>query len=100
MRVVGVENLPQGKYGTSISLAKALDEGSDIILAYRMNGQPLPPDHGYPLRLIVPGYIGGRMVKWLDKIEVALTESESHYHNVSSLPFESKKDNQTCTTVR
>lgn len=39
-----------------------MDETADVLLAYKMNGQELSPDHGYPIRLIVPGYIGGRMV--------------------------------------
>lgn len=39
-----------------------MDETADVLLAYKMNGKDLSPDHGYPIRLIVPGYIGGRMV--------------------------------------
>lgn len=40
-----------------------MDETADVLLAYKMNGKDLAPDHGYPIRLIVPGYIGGRMVR-------------------------------------
>lgn len=40
-----------------------MDETADVLLAYKMNGKELAPDHGYPIRLIVPGYIGGRMVR-------------------------------------
>ena len=40
-----------------------MDETADVLLAYKMNGKELSPDHGYPIRLIVPGYIGGRMVR-------------------------------------
>ncbi len=47
-------------------------EGLDAILAYEANGQPLPPQHGAPLRLIVPGWYGMASVKWLMRIE-ALT---------------------------
>jgi nitrate reductase (NAD(P)H) len=43
-----------------------------------MNGLALEPDHGFPVRLIVPGQIGGRMVKWLNRIEVSESESD-HY---------------------
>ena len=39
-----------GSYGTSVTLAKALDPASDVILAYKQNGRLLTPDHGYPLR--------------------------------------------------
>ena len=42
----------------------------DVFLAYEMNGQPLAPQHGFPLRLIVPGWLGMTNVKWLDSIEV------------------------------
>ncbi len=47
-----------------------LDEvfGGDAILAYEMNGTPLPPQHGYPLRLVVPGWYGMTSVKWLSRI--------------------------------
>jgi DMSO/TMAO reductase YedYZ molybdopterin-dependent catalytic subunit len=43
--------------------------GSDALLAYAMNGEPLPLQHGYPLRLIVPGWYGVASVKWLTEIE-------------------------------
>lgn len=76
----GIETLPGGFYGTSIPYEIAMDPTNDIILAYEMNGLPLTPDHGYPLRIIIPGYIGGRMVKWLHRITITKTESQSHYH--------------------
>jgi DMSO/TMAO reductase YedYZ molybdopterin-dependent catalytic subunit len=41
-----------------------------VFLAFRMNGQPLPPRHGHPLRVIVPGIFGMKNVKWLSKIEL------------------------------
>src|SRR6185437_13317173 len=43
----------------------------DVLLAYEMNGAPLPPEHGYPLRLVVPGYYGTNSVKWVDNVIVA-----------------------------
>ncbi len=57
-------------YGTSIPLAHALDPAADVLLAWEHNGAPLSPDHGAPLRVVVPGFIGGRSVKWLAGIEV------------------------------
>ena len=42
----------------------------DLILAYEMNGKPLTPGHGFPLRLVVPGWYGIAWVKWLTRIEV------------------------------
>eukprot|EP00043_Microstomoeca_roanoka_P001918 m.35362 g.35362 ORF g.35362 m.35362 type:complete len:495 (-) comp11131_c2_seq1:37-1521(-) len=64
-------------YDASVPVDKALSVTGDVILAYEMNGQSLPPDHGFPLRAIVPGYIGARSVKWLSKIEASTEESES-----------------------
>ena len=60
----GVEH----EYGRSLSPAEAL--GEDVLIAWAMNGAPLPPQHGFPLRLIVPGWYGMASVKWLDRIEV------------------------------
>lgn len=42
-----------------------MDSRADIILAYEMNEQPIPRDHGFPIRVIVPGVVGARNVKWL-----------------------------------
>ena len=59
---------PPQAYGASIALHKAL--GAEVLLAWEMNGAPLPAAHGAPLRVIVPGFIGARSVKWLERIEV------------------------------
>ena len=79
----GAEDLPGGggsKYGTSILREVALDPSRDIILAYMQNGERLTPDHGFPVRMIIPGFIGGRMVKWLKRIVVTPQQSDSYYH--------------------
>jgi DMSO/TMAO reductase YedYZ molybdopterin-dependent catalytic subunit len=62
--------MPKGRYGTSINYFTAMDPACDVLLAWEQNGARLTPDHGYPLRLIIPGYIGGRMIKWLNEITV------------------------------
>ncbi len=56
-----------------------MDPRGDVILAYEMNGVPLSRDHGYPLRVIVPGVVGARNVKWLGRIVISTTESDSHW---------------------
>lgn len=79
----GAEDLPGGggsKYGTSVRKELAMDPARDIILAYMQNGEPLSPDHGFPVRMIIPGFIGGRMVKWLKRIIVTNAESDNYYH--------------------
>lgn len=52
----------------------------EIIVAYKQNGQYLHPDHGFPARCIIPGWIAGRMVKWLSEIKVTDQESDNYYH--------------------
>ncbi|XP_041097851.1 sulfite oxidase, mitochondrial isoform X1 [Polyodon spathula] len=66
-------------YGASIPLRKALADDGDVLLAYEMNGEELPRDHGFPLRAVVPGIVGARNVKWLGKIIVSAEESKSHW---------------------
>lgn len=66
-------------YGASIPIHKALDPLGDVMLAYEMGGRPLPPDHGYPLRVLVPGHTAARSVKWLEKIVLAEDESEAQW---------------------
>ncbi|KAF0477190.1 nitrate reductase [Gigaspora margarita] len=87
---IGADKLPNDYYGTSIPLEWCLNDINDVILAYEMNGERLPPDHGYPLRVIIPGCIGGRMVKWLSRITISNEESDSyyHYHDNRVLPSE------------
>ncbi|KAG2579300.1 hypothetical protein PVAP13_6NG244624 [Panicum virgatum] len=79
----GADCLPGGggtTYGTSIRREWAMDPAMDVMLAYMQNGEPLLPDHGFPVRVIVPGCTAGRMVKWLRRIVVTTAESDNYYH--------------------
>ena len=63
----GVQGEEVQYYQRSLSIDEATAD--DVLLIYEMNGEPLQPQHGYPLRLIVPGWYGMAHVKWLDRIE-------------------------------
>jgi len=64
----GIDGGIEQAYQRSLSLEDALRD--EVLLAYEMNGQPLPPQHGFPLRLVVPGWYGMTSVKWLAEIEL------------------------------
>jgi sulfane dehydrogenase subunit SoxC len=64
----GIERGFEQDYQRALPLAEAM--GEEVMLAYEMNGAPLPPQHGAPLRLIVPGWYGMAHVKWLRRITV------------------------------
>lgn len=57
-----------GRVRRPLPVSKALD---DVILAYEMNGEPLPPDHGGPVRVVVPDWVGISSIKWVGDIEVS-----------------------------
>jgi DMSO/TMAO reductase YedYZ molybdopterin-dependent catalytic subunit len=86
----GVEGEIEQDYERSLPLVEATRE--EVLLAFEMNGRPLLPQHGFPLRLIVPGWYGMTHVKWLRKITV-LAESfegyqQSHGYRLRSDPDE------------
>src|SRR4029077_18950371 len=72
VRLHGVDN-----YTDTIPMEKAMEPTT--LLAYEMNGAPLPNRHGYPLRAIVPGYFGEKQVKWLTRIELANAKAKGFY---------------------
>ncbi len=63
-------------YGVSLPMPKAMSP--EVLLAYEMNGEALTPEHGFPLRLVAPGYAGVRSPKWLAGIEVRDQPSDNH----------------------
>ncbi len=74
------EAAPPQRFGGSVPLEKA--SRPEVLLAWAMNDEPLPPVHGAPVRVVVPGYIGARSVKWLDQIEVRTTPWPGYFHDV------------------
>ena len=75
------EAKPAQPFGGSIPLDKACRP--EVLLAWGMNGAPLPPVHGAPVRLVVPGYIGARSVKWLERIEVRAEPWAGYFQHVA-----------------
>jgi sulfite oxidase len=75
------EAKPVQRFGGSIGLEKA--QRAEVLLAFAMNGEPLPPVHGAPLRVIVPGYIGARSVKWVERIEVRAAPWRGYFQDVA-----------------
>jgi sulfite oxidase len=74
------EARPAQTFGGSIPLDKACRP--EVLLAWSMNGEPLAPVHGAPLRVVVPGYIGARSIKWLERIEVRAEPWKGYFQDV------------------
>jgi sulfite oxidase len=89
---IGMEKQRFG-LGGSIPIQKALS--SEVLLAYEMNGEPLMVDHGAPLRVVVPGYIGARSVKWLDSITLQEEPSTNYFQAYSYKLFPPEVDEET-----
>jgi DMSO/TMAO reductase YedYZ molybdopterin-dependent catalytic subunit len=72
VRFTGIDRGREGgleqSYERSLPIEEALRD--EVLLAYELNGQPLPPQHGFPLRLVVPGWYGMANVKWLERVTV------------------------------
>ncbi|MGI8957025.1 MAG: sulfite oxidase [Chthoniobacterales bacterium] len=81
---------PAGKihYARSVPLSKALE---GVLLALEMNGEPLAPSHGFPLRAIVPGWFGMAAVKWLQRI-VVTEQSYNGYYQTMDYAFWQRDD--------
>jgi sulfite oxidase len=90
---VAPEAVPVQSYGSSIPLSKAMSE--EVLLAWEMNSEPLPRVHGGPVRVVVPGYIGARSVKWVTAIAVQPVPSENYFQasDYSILPPDADPNN-------
>jgi sulfite oxidase len=85
-------------YRCSSPLEHLINPDNDVLLATKMNGAPLPRDHGFPVRVLIPGHAGARSVKWLQEIRVLDAESTSPWNqrfykkdgaSVTALPMQS-----------
>lgn len=85
----GIERDQELDYARSLSIADARRQ--EVLLAYEMNGQPLLPQHGFPLRLLVPGWYGMASVKWLSRID-AVTEPFTGYYQATNYHYRSGPD--------
>jgi sulfite oxidase len=83
---------PPQAYGGSVSAAKA--SANETLLAWEMNGKPLTAEHGAPLRVVVPGHIGARSVKWVERITAQDQPSDNYFqtHAYRLLPADTDID--------
>ena len=92
-----IEGLP---YEASIPLEVALDPNREVLLAFAMNGKEIPLDHGYPLRVVVPGVVGARQVKWLKHIIISENESQSFWQQKDYKTFNPSMNLETADTSK
>jgi len=85
----GIEGGDEQAFQRALPLDEAMRD--EVLLAYEMNGAPLPPQHGFPLRLVVPGWYGMTNVKWLSRIEF-LAEPFSGYQQSWSYRVRQSED--------
>lgn len=82
IQLIGMDQgAPEGGFRRPLPLNKAMDP--DTLLVLRMNGSPLPKDHGAPVRALVPGWVGSSSVKWLGRIDVSDTQIWSRNNTTS-----------------
>jgi sulfane dehydrogenase subunit SoxC len=92
----GVEKGVEQSYQRSLELDVALAD--DVLLAYEMNGAPLLPQHGFPLRLLVPGWYGMTNVKWLTSIAVVDEPFQGYQHTAAYRYRDTEEDEGTPVT--
>jgi DMSO/TMAO reductase YedYZ molybdopterin-dependent catalytic subunit len=89
----GADHGVQGEVEQDYARSLPVEEASrpEVLLAYEMNGRPLEPQHGAPLRLLVPGWYGMTSVKWLTRIE-AVTEPFQGYQQAESYRYKQREE--------
>jgi DMSO/TMAO reductase YedYZ molybdopterin-dependent catalytic subunit len=93
----GIEAGAEQRYARSLTVEQARGEG--VMLAYALNGEPLPPQHGYPLRLVVPGWYGMTSVKWLSAI-TAVAEPFAGYQQAHAYRWREHEDDPGTPVTR
>jgi DMSO/TMAO reductase YedYZ molybdopterin-dependent catalytic subunit len=93
----GVERGVEQDYQRGMPVTDAL--AGDLLLAYEMNGQPLPPQHGYPVRLVAPGWYGMAHVKWLRSIEV-ISHEFTGFQNATAYRLRTEPDEEGIPVTR
>ena len=85
----GIEGGVEQRYQRSLRVGEALGDG--VLLAWEVNGQPLPPQHGFPLRLVVPGWYGMASVKWLERV-TAVEDGFRGYQQLRAYRYRQQPD--------
>jgi DMSO/TMAO reductase YedYZ molybdopterin-dependent catalytic subunit len=93
----GIERGVEQDYQRALPLAEALED--DVLLAYEMNGLPLPPQHGFPVRLVAPGWYGMAHVKWLRDITVSDRRFEGFQHQAYRLRQDADDPGEPVTRI-
>jgi len=92
------EGVPPGThFARAIPLEKAMEPST--LLAYQMNGDPLPADHGFPVRALVPGWYGMDSVKWLTRIEVLSQPFEGYFQQEQYVSARNNGESQPITRM-
>ena len=88
----GLDHGVEGGIAQDYERALPLAEADGALLAYEMNGAPLPPQHGFPLRLVVPGWYGMQNVKWLTRITLVETPFVGYQNSVAYRHYRSEDE--------
>jgi len=89
---------PGTHFARAIPIEKAMDPST--LLAYEMNGAPLPPEHGYPLRALVSGWYGMDSVKWLTRVEVSQEAFKGYFQQERYVALKANGEKQPITRMR
>jgi sulfane dehydrogenase subunit SoxC len=94
----GVQGEVEHDYQRSLTIAEAMRD--EVLLAYEMNGAPLPPQHGFPLRLVVPGWYGMTSVKWLTGITAVAEPFEGFQQTAYRFRQQPEDEGEPVTRMR